>query len=906
VGSSLGEMRFSRGPTRLVARMPALFILLFAVVAESATHWAYLPVKAPEVDSLDALVEAAEPEVDRRALFRRLSWVLTGLPPSVEKLREFLADESPDALEKAADRLLASPAYGERWGRRWLDVVRYADSNGQDENKAQAEAWRYRDYVVNAFNADMPFDQFTREQIAGDLIPYETEADRLRGIVATGFLVIGPKRLAEQDKAKMRFDIIDEQIDTIGRGFLGISFGCARCHDHFFDPVSQRDYFAMAGILSGTQTMADEAHVSKWMERDIAPADHRQFMETHKKELAQVEAELSAVTKAADAAIAPRMREHAERYLRYALRPETDLADLNPEMAKLWRQKLAVYRTLPDTKIAEFATQLVAWSKIERIGQHVPGKIGAALAAGSPHIDVPHAPELEPEQFTLMCYVRRQKPVKIHDNRRWLVNKNGSEWHKGHYSLFTDGAQFGAYFAPEGGQSKQVSLRSKSDVLPMGKWTHLACSFDGKNLRIFANGKEVGKAKVDRPWQHGDGHLRIGGRADDFNACPDVDIDEVRLYGRALTAAEIAKPGDAGLIRAWPLEPKDPGASELLAEPALWSIVGEIFAAPKKSRDAWTVEERQAIDALAARKKALADSAPTMMRAMAVQEGKPTNLKLQHRGNHLNLSGNPVPRGVPRELLSLPIPEMPIDSSGRVQLADWIANSANPLTARVMANRIWQGHFGDGLVRTANDFGIRGEAPRNPKLLDWLASEFVRSGWSVKAMHRLIIRSAAWQAQRPPVRIDAEMVRDGLLSVSGLLDPALGGVVGKLKNHGYFPKNQSFESHRRALYMPIVRDRLDASLEVFDFAQPSRSTGVRDRSILPQQTLYLLNSRVATESAKALAESVGGQLDLLYEKVLSRPPSADERVAGAKLADELGWDALCQALFTSNEFLYIP
>jgi hypothetical protein len=881
--------------------MPVLLLFLLAFAAESATHWAYSPVKTPPAASIDSLLGLSQAEPDTRALFRRLCWVLTGLPPSVSQLRQFLADKSPKALEQAAERLMASPAYGERWGRRWLDVVRYADSNGQDENKAHAEAWRYRDYVVNAFNADMPFDQFIREQVAGDLLNYPKEDDRLRAIVATGFLVIGPKRLAEQDKAKMRFDIIDEQIDTIGRSFLGMSFGCARCHDHFFDPVSQRDYFAMAGILSGTQTMADDAHVSKWMERDIAPAAHVR----HKQELKAVTDRLKAARKAADAAIRPRIRDQTERYLRYAIRPDTALGDLNPAIAARWRQRLADYKTLPDGEIAAFAKKLQSWATLERVGHHVRGQVGAAWAAGSPHIDVPHSPELEPDQFTISCYVRRHDTVKGHDSRRWIVSKNDSEWDKGHYSLFISGDTVGAYLAPEGGRNKQVSLRSKAGVLPKGKWTQLACSFDGSHLRVFANGKEVGKAKVDRPWQHGERHLRIGGRADGFNACPDVDIDEVRLYGRALSAAEIAK-GDAdGLIRAWPLEPTDEEAKELLAEPRLWGIANAIFAGPETSRDAWTAEERQTIDTLTARKKKLVDSAPTMMRAMAVKDGAATDLRIHHRGDHLSLSGAPVPRGPPRDLIALPFPDMPKDSSGRRQLADWIANSANPLTTRVMANRIWQGHFGAGLVRTANTFGSRGEAPSNPQLLDWLASEFVRSDWSVKAMHRLIIGSAAWRARRAPIRIDAEMVRDGLLSLSGLLDRTLGGPVGKLPNHDYFPKDQSYESRRRALYMPIVRDRLDASLAVFDFAQPSRSTGVRDRSVLPQQTLYLLNSKVATESAKALAEELE-TIGAIYERVLSRQPTEEERSFAQALVNELGRDALCQALFATNEFLYIP
>ena len=855
------------------------------------------------------------PEADRPTLLRRLHWVMTGLPPTRDHLH---TDQS---LSQRAEILLASPAYGERWGRRWLDVVRYADSNGQDENKAMAEAWRYRDYVVDAFNADLPFDRFVREQIAGDLLP-GTEEERIRATVATGFLVLGPKRLAEQDKDKMIYDIIDEQVDTIGHGFLGVSLGCARCHDHFYEPVSQRDYFAMAGILASTRVMADRAHVSKWQEREIAPESLRQAIAAHAKELKAVKAQLASAKADADVAYAPRLREQAEGYLRAAA--GTEDSALNPAIVQRWaahwrKPVFDVWRQQPD-RIAEFANTLARWSTVTETGNYLPGPVGTAWKAGAKPIDIPHEPALEPDTYTLMAWVRYTFSKAHHDLRRWIISKNESEWHQGHYSLFISQGYAGAYLAPDGGQSRQISVVSKDGSLKSGEWTHVACSFDGKRLRIFVNGKASGDVAVDRPWQHGKGHLRIAGRADNFNACPDVDIDEARIYGRALSVAEIAnaarKPEQAtadGLIRAFDFTPPE-AEDEMLANPKIWQAANQMFALPKDRKEAWTHHERAAIDALAAREKALAKSAPTMIRAMAASEGKVESLRLHVRGDHLRPSGDPVPRGMPSALglASTPVAD---GASGRLELANWIANSANPLTARVIVNRIWQGHFGYGLVRTPNNFGVRGQPPTHPELLDYLASEFVASGWSIKALHRLILDSATWRMQAGTgdnrqlahasrYRLDAEMVRDGMLSLSGLLDSTRGGPTAKLPNHDYTPKDLNYDSRRHALYMPIIRDRLAESLEVFGFAQPSRSTGRRDRSVLPQQTLYLLNSDIARESAKALgarAESV----TWLYEHILSRPPTSAESARADALVAETDLATLAHALLTSNEFLYI-
>ncbi|MCZ2340542.1 MAG: PSD1 and planctomycete cytochrome C domain-containing protein [Bacteroidales bacterium] len=283
--------------------------------ADRKNHWAFQPLRDPVVPAgpaaspIDrflnaALVQnrlAATPRASKRDLIRRATFDLTGLPPTPQDITAFLADESPLAFERVIDRLLASPAYGERWGRHWLDVARYADSNGLDENVVHGNAWRYRDYVIAAFNADKPFDQFIREQIAGDLLPATSADDRRENLIALGFLSLGAKVLAEPDPKKMEFDIIDEQVDTVGKAFLGMTLGCARCHDHKFDPISIEDYYALAGIFASTHTMDSYKIVARWHENPIGTDADQKVQDQHQASVAAVEARIKALKGKTDA-----------------------------------------------------------------------------------------------------------------------------------------------------------------------------------------------------------------------------------------------------------------------------------------------------------------------------------------------------------------------------------------------------------------------------------------------------------------------------------------------------------------------------------------------------------------------------------------------------------------------------
>jgi hypothetical protein len=620
---------------------------------------------------LEAEGFAPAAEADRRTLLRRVTFDLTGLPPTPGEVAAFVGDESPDAYERVVERLLASPAYGEWWGRHWLDVARYADSNGLDENIAHGNAWRYRDYVVGAFAADKPFDRFLTEQIAGDLLDAPEEGALRENLIATGFLVLGPKVLAEVDEAKMEMDIVDEQIDTFGRTFLGMTFGCARCHDHKFDPIATADYYGLAGVFKSTKTMESFTKIAKWNE-NVLPCEETRAL------LAAFE------TRKADA-------------------------------------KGAV-----ETLVAE------ADAKLAASGMAVPA--------------TPEAKEaLYPEE------------------------------------------------------TKEKLKQAREEL-----------------------------AKVEK-------------------------------------------------------------------------------------------------------------SPPELPSAMGVTDGKVADAAIHKRGSHLDL-GAVVPRHVPPAIGGASL-AFPANKSGRLELARWMTEPDHPLTSRVMVNRVWRWHFGRGLVRTPDNFGLLGEEPTHPELLDWLARRFVEGGWSVKALTREIVLSATYRqsdvpgpgvAERDPEnrlyaraavrRLEAEAVRDSLLAVSGRLDRKMGGSLVKVKNREFFfdhtsKDGTSYASVRRSLYLPVVRNNVYDVLRLMDFPDPAVPNGDRPSTTVAPQALLMMNSDLVADAAAGLAGRVAAEdeaerVGRLYKIAFGREPSAEEVAADAAFVRDMGggaeaWAALCQVVLASNEFVYV-
>lgn len=610
--------------------------------------WARRPLDHFVLSRIEKAELAPSVMADRRILVRRAYLDLHGLPPTTEQVEAFLLDNRGDAWERLIDELLASPRYGERWGRHWLDVARYADSNGMDENIAHPNAWRYRDYVIRSFNEDKPFNRFIVEQLAGDLLPSNDLAQRRDQTTGLGFLSVGPKMLACDDPAKMRRDIVDEQIDTMGRAFMGMTLGCARCHDHKFDPIPTEDYYGLAGIFLSTKTLTKYTVVAHYHQHDFT----------------------------------------------------------EPSVQGRYQ------------KIAELT--------------------------------------------------KRRKSKK--------TPKEEKEKLKG----------------------------------------------------------EIEALKKDLPPQH----LVMGVR----------------------------------------------------------------------------------------------------------EEEKIEDTKVHLRGNYLTLG-----REVPRRLLTVIAGEkqgaLPNDQSGRLELARWIASDAHPLTARVIANRLWRWHFGRGIVSTPDNFGVLGAEPTHPELLDHLALLLIKSGWSLKSLHREIMGSATYrqsshataaQGQDPenklfarwaPRRVEAEVLRDSILFKSNRLDLTMGGGMIDKGPTEYASRGSLAEwvkLTRRTVYLPVLRSGGYEGMIAFDFADPSVIDGNRRSSTVTPQALYLMNSPLvhasSTALAKVLLEGTSGateeqRVGWMTHHLYGRPPRSGEVYRGAQFVrsyrakvegnEEKAWAAYARVLFASNEFLYI-
>lgn len=962
--------------TVVAARMRVVWLCLALIglvcggqgTAGSGGHWAFQPVRraVPPVvpgvlDPVDCFIAARlrdeglklSPPADRVTWLRRVTLDLTGLPATAAAVAAFEADTSEDARERCVEALLASPAYGERWGRWWLDVARYSDTNGQDENKVMANAWRYRDWVVGALNADMPFDRFIQEQVAGDLLPSEgsDEASRMRRWVATGFLVLGPKLLAEQDKPKLVLDIVDEQLDTVGRAVLGLTLGCARCHDHKFDPVPQRDYYAMAGIFRSTRTMENLAFVSKFNERGVGTRAELDAVARHAEGLRMATAGLDGARAAADAALQREWRALLPRVLSGERLTNARWAPFQARVDGLrsgtHEAAAALRRCAGDAQGAE--ASIVRWESALKSNGAVPGHRGGAMVFQGTNRMERAAPEMA-AGWTLAAWIRVESEElknKVRgETRRWLISREANEWAEGHLALLIDGDKPGAYVNVTGGREKQVSAFGAAGSIKGGTWHHLAAVFDAGRLSVWLDGREVGSAAAGSGGLRMTGPVVVGERADRHVGFRGR-MDSVRVFARALDAAALARlvAGESveGAVVSEDFDPdtaagwaglEDRRLAEMLLGP------GGLTALPeaKDRRASYGERERETLEraeAVLARLKAN-DPGPAPM-ALAAAEDVVTNLPVMVRGNHLTPGKTPVPRGFLSCVTGVATPSPGPETSGRLELARWLTDRSNPLTPRVLVNRVWQAHFGEGLVRTSENFGLRGEAPSHPELLDWLAAEFMRGGWSLKTLHRRLVLSQVYgQTARagvgdgqdpdnrllhrfPRQRLDAEMVRDALLSVSGRLDRTMGGTLVSWKNDEYVPGDtEPFGVPRRTLYLPVVRDRGTDLEAAFDGANPSVCVARRSATVVTPQALYLLNSETARSCAEQLAGRVlaaetGDRVGWLYRELFGREPRNTERERTTALLSDtrlqslelrMRWAVLAQALMASNEFMY--
>lgn len=683
----------------------------FRLTDADRAHWAFQTIKRPEVPSgenaVDHFIKAKLAEqkltLSRSAspetLIRRLSLDLTGLPPTPDEVSAFAnrSHASHQSYTSLVDTLLKSPHYGERWGRHWLDLVRFAESDGFEFDETRPNAWRYRDYVVQSFNDDKPYDRFIREQIAGD----ELWPDEPHALIATGFALLGPDMVDSSDQVQRRHNTLNDATDTTAMVFLGLTMSCARCHDHKFEPLSQRDYYSLQAYF--TSSSFERA-------RPIPTPEQR---------------------RAFDAAML-QYNAHPEVSALAELETPARTKLLNRKLAKLTREARAAHETPPDQR--------------------------------------------NDEQINLV--LETLSKVKISDKE----------------------------------VAEMLSHEDKA-----------------KREQLLATLKKIGKP-------------------------------------------------------------------------------------------------------------------PALPAAMALDKGKPRETFILRRGEY-SMPLDPVQPGSPQVIPTR------VKSTDRRALADWIASPENPLTARVMVNRIWQHHFGRGLVATPSDFGLHGSSPSHPELLDWLASEFIASGWSVKHMHRVILNSETYQqagsleqgarsmekgkaeafsmlhapssmlfAGFQPLRLEGEVIRDSLLAISGKLNLQLGGpgifppvpkeVIEGAKG-GWNPNDHEHDYNRRSLYIFARRNLRFPFLEVFDAPDNNLSCPNRERSTTAPQALTLLNAREVTTAAKATADRLRkeahtepDQIALAYRLILCREPKAEEKAIAQQFLQSSPLDELCRALFNLNEFVY--
>jgi mono/diheme cytochrome c family protein len=772
--------------------------------------WARSPIDRFILRKLEERNLKPAPPADKLTLLRRATFDLTGLPPTETEMRDFLADQSPDAFGKVVERLLASPRYGERWGRHWLDVARYADSTGNDEDHRYPHAWKYRDYVIESFNNDLPYDQFIREQLAGDLLPAKDggEVNR-RGIIATGFIALGPKAIAQQDKKKMLYDVYDEQVDVTTKAFLGLTVSCARCHDHKFDPILTKDYYAMIGMFASTRSFTNpESHVSVVLEKPLVPKEEFERYKTARQE-----------------------HQAKDRRVRIAIEEIVD--EVKENAVKESSRRLADY--------------FLAARKVYQ--------------DGAPSADVARRANLNKEALR-----RWGDFLKPRDDVRGYLN----DWNNAAPDKLASTAR---------GYQDRFQKRLAEWGEKIGKWR-------AEYREALAENKPL----PDKP---------------KFEAGDDRFFNDVYFAGG---------PFDMG----------------------------------DKDQKRFSSEQWSRLTALHKEQAELKKSAPEEPEmACAIEDGDSVEQKVFIRGDYNN-PGEAAPKGFPA-ILARYDTKSSFVGSGRLQFAEWLTQPGHPLTARVIVNRIWQWHFGEGLVRTPDNFGRTGERPTHPELLDYLAAQFVKNGWSIKAMSRMIMLSNAYQTSsvNPNLseeadpdnrlltrfnrrRLSVEELRDGLLAIDGTLDLTMGGTLQTGRgtdgenNQARLSLNPE-KLKRRTVYLPLRRANLPTLLNLFDFGDATTVSGKRQLTNVATQALFWLNSEFLNERARNVAQSLldqnemsdAARIETAYARILNRRPDKGEidqalnYVAGFKQkfsgekADQKAWQSLCRVLMSSNDFVYV-
>ncbi|MDX1945507.1 MAG: DUF1553 domain-containing protein [Pirellulaceae bacterium] len=900
-------------------------VLAMSVVAALAVssdggegHWAYVaPVRPPipavspgeePRDPVDAFLLARlrkeglapAPVADRQTLVRRAALVLTGLPPTPDEARAFASDHAPDAYERLVDRLLASPRYGERMAAPWLDLARYADTHGYHSD-SERTMWRWRDWVIEALNAGMPFDQFTIEQLAGDLLPDATREQR----IATGF---HRNHMLNDENGAIPEEFLTESIvdrvSTTGAVWLGQSLLCARCHDHKYDPFTQRDFYRLYAYFNAVPENGLGGKTGNSPPTILAPTRLQQ-------------AELDA--------LAATIRRLDQRLAERAAASTSDQA--------AWERALGGQsgglRKMPADAVARFAFDETTGNRaangidaarpgfIKPAAQWVGGKFGNALLAnGQTQVEIPGLPKWDrSDSFAVSAWVL---PTTA-DRMGIIGSVDEAQSRRGWELGLSRGKPLVRLTHAEGTDEIVVEA---TEPLAQSKWQHVAATYDGSGqaagVAIYVGGvprKLKIIADTLRGHIQGDQPLTIG-RGDTQGHFRGL-IDEVQLFRRVLSPAEAAV-----LAGGDPLQ-------EVLAVPAERRTASQAALVRQHYLENHDPIYQAAFAELAAtrrREQHLLETAPTTMVMQDLPQ--PRDTFLLTRGQY-DERGERITAGTPASL-----PALDGDLLGnRLGLARWLVDPCNPLTGRVAASRAWQTIFGAGLVRTPEDFGTRGQRPTHPELLDWLARDLTDRGWDIKRLHRRLVTSAAFRqssrmtpeliardpanllwARGPRHRLPAETLRDQALAAAGLLDGRLGGASVRpyqpaelWKELAYDPSEYSAQvfvpSHgadlyRRSLYTFWKRAAPPPNLALFDAPDRETCTPQRGTSNSPLLALVLLNDTTFVEAARKLAEramfatqpSIAARIDYLFANVLARQPSAAERLLlgeqfGAELAE---------------------
>lgn len=883
-------------------------------VEDARSFWSFQPVHSPVVpqtsvefwskNPIDAFVMrglknrglSPMPIADRRTLIRRATFDLTGLPPTRDEIKAFLGDQSESAFENLIDRLLKSPAYGERWGRHWLDVARYADTAGDGSDYPVPEAAKYRDWVIEAFNGDKPFDEFVREQIAGDILalkgPPESYADR---VTATGFLAIGKRYGYKASPAYQHLDFADV-IDSLGRSLLGLSLGCARCHDHKYDPISASDYYAMYGIMQSSQWAFPGGEEQKRPAHFlplVPPAEAESLEKEKTATLARLDSEIAA------------LKHHRSKLNPGFLAGGPDLGFEGQLSGK----------PLGKPWVSSGPIEVTGESQSPFNHVHPRGQRGVRIGSGLPTDGLRYVFEngLRAAPQKKMHFTVDFRPLAASQEKgafRFYLGRGVVE------SLAVECSATSTEFAIRNG-TKWETIGS----LTPGTWYTLGLTIDPATRKYSGF---VGTIDELTFFEDKNTGPNWDGVADCFicdafghvkGAACARDIDNIGLQEVAFGV-----PGSGPV----PVVNVDQNAKLKLAK-----LDAEI-----KERTA----NRQGIAAKSAY--------PV---AYGVSEGSPVNARMQIRGEPDRL-GDEIPRRNLAVLGGDLITEK--TGSGRLDLANWITRSSNPLTSRVFVNRVWQWHFGNGIVGKTSDFGSRGDRPTHPELLDWLAARFMADGWSVKSLHRLIMSSRTyqlasfanaenlatdpgnrfhWRYSRRP--LDAESIRDAILAISGKLDRNVpqSHPFPPVDTWGFTihnPFNAIYDSNHRSVYLMVQRNRRHPYLALFDAADPNVSVANRQPTTTPTQALYLMNSPFIHEQAKGFADRIAVVTGDDYTKVRWAFETAYGRVPENDLVQEAvafvstyrkqqpdqisrseleiaGWSALARVLLTSNAFLFV-